>query len=120
MSAGHAINGVVDEDRRDAFAAGGRVYDFGSTDRCNVAIALVGKDNAIGMNPLDTGSNRRCTTMRRLDHIDVEIVISQRRTTYRSDANRPVNHFQFIDDFGNKAMDYAMVATGTVMCRHIQ
>ena len=48
LSAGHTINGIVDENHCNILAAIERMYRLTSTDTCHISIALVGKHESVG------------------------------------------------------------------------
>ena len=47
LAAGHAVDGVVDEDDGDVFAAIGGMQNLGRADGRQIAIALVADDDAV-------------------------------------------------------------------------
>ena len=55
LTAGHAVNCVVDEDRGDLFAAVCSVNDFSRADGSKVAVTLICENNIVGVGALNTG-----------------------------------------------------------------
>src|SRR5699024_452918 len=63
LTAGHTVNGIVDEDYDDVLAAVAGVYRFRSTDGGQVAVALIGEHHLVGIRALDGGSYGTCTSV---------------------------------------------------------
>src|SRR5581483_5040379 len=92
LAAGHAVDGVVDEDDGDGFAAIGRVQNLRRTDRGKIPVALIADDNTFGPGSLDGGGYSRSPPMRRLDVADIEVIVGEDRTAHRTDQDGPVLH----------------------------
>ncbi len=71
----------------DLLAAGSRMDDFGRADRRQVAVALVGEDHLVRMDPLDAGRDGRCAAVGSLDHVAGEIFIIVVGAADRRDAD---------------------------------
>ncbi len=115
LTAGHAVDGVVHEEHRDVFAAIGGVNDLGRADRGQIAVALIGNDDLVGMRALDAGGDRRGASVRRLDVAHIEVVVAEHRAADRRDENGVVLQTEFVDGFGNQLVRNAVTAAGTVM-----
>ena len=87
LAAGHAVDGIVDEDDGDILAAAGGVHDLGHADRGQVAVALVGEDDPVGQDALDAGGHGRGAAVRGFDEIGVEIVVGKNRAAHRRNAD---------------------------------
>ena len=94
--------------------------DFRRADGGKVAVSLIGKDDSVGMHPFDPGSDGGRPTMGGSDHIHVEIIVGQHRTTDRSYPYCLVHHLELIEGFGHQTMDDAMMAARTIVCWHIR
>ena len=78
LTAGHAIDRVVDKDGGDLLAAVGGVNDLRGTDRRQVTVALIGEyQSVLADGALDTGGNSGCAAVGSLVHIAVEIVVGK-------------------------------------------
>ena len=55
LSAGHTVDGVVDEDDGDVLTAVQRMDGFGRTDTCQVAVALIGEYQTVRPQALNGG-----------------------------------------------------------------
>ena len=100
-------------------AAQRRVHDLGHADGGQVAVALVGEDNLIGLDALDAGGHGRGAAMRRLDEIDLKVVVGKHRAAHRRDADGVLADAQLVDHLGDQAMRHAVRAAGAVMRVHI-
>ena len=115
LSACHSVNGVIDEDDRDVFAAGGRTDRFAHADGREISVALVGKNDIIRKRALDARRDRGSASVGRLDHIAGKIVIRKDGTSDRSDSDRFSLDAQFVDAFRDKAVHDTVRAAGTIM-----
>ena len=95
------------------------VNDFSSTDRSQIAVALIGEYQTVGSGTLGAGSHCGSTAMGGLVHITVEIVVGKHRATNGGHADDLAIQIQliaqFIDDLGHQAVDDTVVAAGAVM-----
>ena len=87
LAARHAVDGVVDIDRHDILAAGSRMDRLGRTDGRQVAVALVREDQVPGVEPLDGRCNGQRTAVRRLDPVDIDVVVGENRAAYGRNAS---------------------------------
>jgi hypothetical protein len=53
------------------------VHDLGSSDRREIAVALVGKDGQVGVHALDSRCNRRGAPMGGFVHVAVEVLVGE-------------------------------------------
>ena len=79
LAAGHAVDPVVHEDRREPFAAGGGVDDLGGADGGEVPVALVREHDPVRADALDARGDGRRPTVRRLDRIEPQVVVGEHR-----------------------------------------
>ena len=115
LAAGHAVDGVVDEDHRHLLAAVGAVDDLGHPDGGEIAVSLVGEDHQIGPRPLDPRGHRRRPAVRRLVEIGLEVVVGQHRAPHRRHADGPFADPELIEHLGDEAVDRPVGAAGTVV-----
>ena len=115
LAAGHAVNGVVDEDDGDILAAGGSVDRLGGADGGQVAVALVGEDDVIGAGALQAGSHSLGASMGGLHHIAGEVIVAHDRAAHRGHAHGLAFHTQLLQGLGHQAVDDAVGAAGTVV-----
>ena len=115
LSAGHAIDRVIDEEYGDVFTAIGGVNNLRRADRRQIAIALIADDDAVGVRPLDAGCDRRGASVRRLHVAGIKVVVAEHRAADRRHQHGPVLQAEIVQGFGNELMDHAMTAAGTVM-----
>ena len=88
---------------------------LGRTDGRQVAVALVREDHVLRMQPLDGRRDRQRASVRRLDPVDVDIVVGEYRTAHGRDAHRALGQAQFVDDLGHQLVHRAVAATRAVM-----
>ena len=70
LAAGHAVNGVVDKDEVHIFSPlCGGVDNLGGADGSQVAVALIGEYQSIGVCPLHAGGNCGSAAVGGLQHI---------------------------------------------------
>jgi len=117
LARGHAINGIVDEECADLFAAGRSMDDLGGTDGSQVTIALVGEDQIVRVDTLDAGGNSRSPAMGRLDHVTGKILVIVVGATDWRDTDCRIQNAHLDHDLGDQAMDDAMRTAGTIMER---
>ena len=83
------------------------------SDRGQVAVALVRKDQLRRIQPFDRRSYRRRAPVRRLHPIDIDVVVRQHRAAHRRNADRVVLDLHFIDHFGDQFVDRSVAAPRT-------
>ena len=99
MAARHAVNGVVDKNDGNVFAADGGMYNFGHTDRGQVSVALIGKHNRLRFRAFNARGNRRAAAMRALHHVAGKIGIRKYGAPNGSHTNDAVRNAQLIKSF---------------------
>lgn len=109
------VNGVVDENNRNVFAARRRVYDFRHAYACKVAVALIGENRLVRVNSLYARRNRWRSAVSRLLHVAVEIVIRKYGTAHAGNAYKVVHKPQFFRGFGNQLVNQTVRAAGTIV-----
>ena len=114
-AAGHAVNGIVDEDDGDIFISGGGVDSFGHADGSQVAVTLVGEDDVVRVAALDAGGGSRGAAVSRLDHVAGEVIISHNGAANGSNTDGLALDAQLIDGLSNQAMDNTVGTAGAVM-----
>ena len=119
LTARHAVNAVVDEDHRDVFAARRRVNGFRRADRREVAVALIGEDDRVGMGALDAGRDCRSSAMRRFDHVAFKIVVGKDGASDRRDADGVTEDAELVDGFRHETVDDAVRTAGAVVQRDV-
>ncbi len=115
LPAGHAIDGVVHEDDRDRQAHLGDGDGLGEADRGEVAVALVGDDDGLGVGQLVAQRDRGGAAVGGLGVADIEIIKGKHGAAHRADEDGAVLQVQLLDDLGEVAMDDAMAAAGAVV-----
>ena len=119
LSAGHAEDGVVDEDHCNPLGPVGGVQDLGGPDRRQVAVTLVGEDDRVGVRPLHPGRYGRRPSVRDLDHVHVQVVVCQHRAADRGDADRPALDAELVDNLGQYPMRDPVAAARAVVRRAV-
>lgn len=79
---GHTIDGIVDEDDGDVFAAVQGVDGFGSTDTSQVAVSLVSEHQAVRPKALDGSGKCGRTSVGGFLPVDVYIIIDEHGTSH--------------------------------------
>lgn len=120
LAAGHAVDGVVDEDDDDVLATVGGMDGLGGTDGGEVTVALIGEDDVAGIEARDGGGNGGSASVCGLDPVDVDVVVGEYGAAYGSDADGLVLNAEFVDDFGEYLVNDAVGASGTVVCVRVQ
>ena len=75
LAAGHAVNGIVDENHGDIFPACRGMDRLRRADGGQVAVALVGKDDILRAGPLDAGCDGRRSAVGSLDAVAGKICL---------------------------------------------
>ena len=115
LSAGHAVDRVVDEEDGDLFAAIGRMHDFGGADGGQIAIALVGNHNLVGTGPFQAGRRGGSAPMRDLHVAHIKVVVGENRAAYRTDQDGLILHPQIFQSFGDQFVRDAVAASRAVV-----
>jgi hypothetical protein len=119
LTSGHPVNCVVDEDDGYIFSSVGGVNDFGHADGGQVAVTLIGEDDAVRKNPLQPRGYSRRSSMRRFDHVDIKILVNKNGATYSRDADGPFPEMELVEGFSHEAVDRSMMASRTEMKRYV-
>ena len=119
LPAGHAVDRVVHEDHGDREPHVRGVEDLREADRREVAVALVAHDDRVRVRELVADRDRGRAAVRRLEHVDVEVLVGEHRASHRRDADGAVEQAEFIEHLGRQAMDDAMRAAGAVVRRRV-
>ena len=115
LAAGHAVNGVVDEDYGQLLAAGGRMDRLCHADGGQVAIALVGEHDLVGMHALHPGGHGGGAAVGGLEEIAIVEVVHHDGAADRRDADGVPLDTQFVYNLGHEAVHDAVRATGTIV-----
>ena len=91
--------------------------DLGGPDGGEVAVALVGEDEGVGPGPPDAGRHGGGPAMRRLDEVDVEVVVGEDAAADRGDADRSRAERQLVEQLGHEPMDDPVAAARAVVGR---
>jgi hypothetical protein len=75
LSAGQSKDGVVNKNHGYLFAPMRSVDDFTCSDGGQVTVTLIGKDYLVGVCPFHSRRHGRRSSVRYLNHIDVEVII---------------------------------------------
>ena len=111
--AADAVNVPGGWNNDDVLAAVARVDRLAGSDRGQVAVALVRKDQLRRIQPFDRRSYRRRAPVRRLHPIDIDVVVRQHRAAHRRNADRVVLDLHFVDHFGDQFVDRSVAAPRT-------
>ena len=95
------INGIIDKDDGDVFAAVEGMNSFCRADAGQVAIALIGEHQAIGPQTFHTCCQSRRATMRRFLPINVDIAVGKDGTAHGTDAHSLVFHAHLGNHLGH-------------------
>ena len=93
---------------------------LGSTDSGEVAVALIGENDILGLCALDACCNSRGASVGSLDHITAEIIICHNGASDGRDADGLALYTKLVNALRNKAVDYTVSAAGAIMGRHIK
>ncbi len=115
LAAGHAINRVVDEEDADVLAAIGGMHDLRSADGREIAIALVGHDDGLGMRALERGGRRGSASVGDLHVAHIEVVVGEDRAADRTHQDGAVLQAKFGERFGDQLVDDSVSAARAVM-----
>ena len=115
LSAGHAVDRVVDEEHADVLAAIGGVHDFRGADGRQVAVALVCHHDGLGMRTLQRGRCGGRASVRHLHVAHVEVVVGEDRAAHRTHQDGAVLKTEIGERFGDQLMDDAVSAARAVM-----
>ena len=117
LAAGHAVDGVVDEDDGDRDAELRGPDDLGEADGGEVAVALVGDDDRLGVRELVADGDGGGAAVRGLRVADVEVVVEEDGAADRGDGDRPVLDAELLDRLGEVLVGEAVAAARAVVRR---
>ena len=115
LAAGHTIDGIVDEEGAELLAALSSVNDLVGADGGQVTIALIGKHRGVGMHALDAGGNSGGTTVRRLHHINIHVLVSHNGAAHGGNGDAVTQVTALLQHFHNQAMSNTVRAAGAVV-----
>ncbi len=115
LTTSHAVDAVVDEHHGDVLAAVGSVEGFGGADGCQVAVALIGEDEAVGVEALDGGGDSWGTAVGSLLEVDIKIVVGKHGASDGGDTDGLVLDTHLVDNLGDDAVSCAVAAAGAVV-----
>jgi hypothetical protein len=119
LAPSHAVDGIIDENDGNVLASAGSVNNLGHPDRSQVAVALIGEDNAVGVHPLDARGHSWGTAVGGFGEVKIQVVIGKHGTADRRHANGSFAHAQFVHHFGHQAVGHAMGASRAIVRNHI-
>ena len=86
------------------------------TDGREVSVALIGEHHVLlGIGALNTGCNSRRTSVCRLDHITVKVIISHNRASNGGNTDGSALNAKLINDLGNQTVNDTVGTAGAVM-----
>ena len=97
------------------FAAVSGMNHFGCANRCQISIALVADDDAVGMCPFNSCCYCSCAPVCRLDVARIEIVVSKYAASYRADDDGTIDDSEIFQCFSNKFMHISVATTRAVV-----
>ena len=119
LSAGHTVNGVIDEYNGDIDASCRGVDDFRHTDGREVTVSLISKDDVVGIGEFDTRSHRGGSAVRGFLHIAVEILVRKHGAPDGRYTDDLAFEPEFFERLGNKSVGYAVSAPRAIMQRSV-
>ena len=108
LAAGHAIDGVVDEDDGDVLTAVQRVDGLGGADTSQVAVALVGEDKMVGPQTLDGRGDGGCAAVGGFLPVDVNILVCEDGTAHGRYADGLLLNAHLFDNLCNELVHDAV------------
>ena len=115
LSARHAVNGVVDENRGELLAAVRRVDHLRRADGRHIAVPLVANNQMIGQYPLDAGSGGGGSAVGGLHRVKVKVEVSPNGAAHRVGDDRLFPQPQLVNDTGDNPVDNAVAAAPAVL-----
>ena len=112
LAAGHAVNGVVDEDRGDVLAAIGGMYGLRQTDGRHVPVPLIGEDDAFRPGAADARAHGAGPPVRSFHGVHVEIIVTEGRTAHRGHEDGPFRKAQLVQRFAHQTVGDAVMTAG--------
>jgi len=115
LTAGHAVVGVIDENRGDLLTPGSGCHNLAHADGSQVAVTLIGEDHAVRQSAFDASGHGWRAPVRGFHEIKGEIVIRKHRAAHRRHADGVFQLAHLFQHFRNQAVRYPMRAAGAVM-----
>jgi hypothetical protein len=112
--AGHAVDGVIDEEDGDVLTPVGGVQQVVGADRSQIAVPLVGDKDGIGIGPLGTGRHRRRPAVGGLEVAAVEIVVAENRTADRAHEDGALADAEVVHRLGDELVHHPVTAARAV------
>ena len=112
LAAGHAVGGVVREENGDMLAAVGGHHDLRKADGCQVAVALIGKDEGIGAAPLYARRHGGSPAVGRGDHVELPVETVHGRAADGQYVYDFLSDAQFVDGLGDELSRERVQAAG--------
>ena len=120
LSAGHAVDGVVDKHYHYVLTAVGGMDGLGGADSGQVAVTLIGEHHVLRIEAREGCGYCGSAAVGGLHPVYVDVVVCKYGATHGSHTHCGVLHAEFVDDFGHKFMHHAVAATGAVMRVYVQ
>ena len=117
LAAGHAVEGVVDEDAAELLAARGSLEGVVEADRAEVAVALVGDRDGVGAGAAHARRGGRGAAVRGGDVRGVPVVVGEHAAADGVDEDRAVLQAHLGAALGHELVHDAVSAPGAVV-RH--
>ena len=115
LSAGHAVNRVVDEDDADALAAVGRVHDLGHADGSQVAVALVAEHEGVLSGVFGARGHGGRAAVRGFHAVHLQVVVNKHRAAHGTNADGLVQQAHFHQAFRHQAVRDAVMAARAIV-----
>ena len=115
LAAGHAVEGVVDEDAAELFAARSGLEGVVEADRAEVAVALVGDRDGVGAGAAHACGGGRGASVRGGDVSGVPIVVGEHAAADRINEYRLVLQTHLGANLCDTLVSYAVPAPRTIM-----
>ena len=117
LSAGHAIEGVVDEDAAKLLTTACRLECIVEADGTKVAVALIGNGDGIGTCPARAGGSGGCAPVCGGYVRSIPVVVGEHSATYGIHKNRIVLKPHLGAGFSYQLVDDSMPASGAIVGR---
>ena len=93
---------------------------LGGADGGEVAVALIGKDDAVGQGALEARGDSRRAAVWGLHHIAGKVIVIHNGAADRGDAHGLIGHIQLVEHLGHQTVNNAVGAAGAVVERDIR
>ena len=94
------------------------MYSLRGSDRREVAVSLICKDDVVGMSALYAGGYRRSASVRGFNHIALEVIICEYRAADRRDADRFAADIELVERLGDQTMHDSVRTARAIVERH--